>query len=320
MEIILIGIQELHLFKFDVGKFNSFPGIKRTVNNGAGAQVLELDLNGGLLRRSSLIKLNTTEQIAADLNRHACLNIINWNSHRKNSIPAPPSLFKLGRRARLRRTGLTAFFKLGRMGTMLIKVLVIITGSYLLGSLPFGYLIAKLKKVDIRKHGSGNIGATNVFRTLGPVAGLAVFLLDLLKGTVSILLAQHLTQNPWLIVLAAAAAVLGHTFPVFLKFKGGRGAATGLGVLLGVAPDIFLAAFIIVALIIWITRYVSLASIITPVLVTLAFFLLNRPLPYSLVAALVTILIIIRHIPNIKRLLAGTESKIGAPSAGPRKE
>ncbi|MFH1576603.1 MAG: glycerol-3-phosphate 1-O-acyltransferase PlsY [Candidatus Margulisiibacteriota bacterium] len=194
---------------------------------------------------------------------------------------------------------------------MSTNILLVMVAAYLLGSIPFGYLIARIWNIDIRRKGSGNIGATNVFRTIGPLAGSLVFLLDLLKGALPVLLAKQLTANPWLVILVGIATVLGHTYPIFLKFKGGRGAATGLGFLLAVAPDIFIGALILVILIILLTRYVSLASIITSPLVTLAFFLLKRPLPYGLIAALVSVIIILRHIPNIKRLLAGTESRIG---------
>ncbi|MFH1683294.1 MAG: glycerol-3-phosphate 1-O-acyltransferase PlsY [Candidatus Margulisiibacteriota bacterium] len=219
----------------------------------------------------------------------------------------PPSLFKL-------RTSLTSFFKLGKMGQVTINIFLAIIFAYLLGSIPFGYIIPRIWNIDIRRYGSGNIGATNVLRTIGPVAGTIVFVLDLLKGAAAVFLAQQATQNPWLIILAGSAAVLGHTFPVFLKFKGGKGAATGLGFLLAVAPDIFLGALIIVILIVLITHYVSLASMITTILVTIAFYILKRPLPYVLVSGLISILITIRHIPNIKRLRKGTEPKIGKSS------
>jgi glycerol-3-phosphate acyltransferase PlsY len=194
---------------------------------------------------------------------------------------------------------------------MNILALLVILLGYLLGSIPFGYLIPKIYNVDIRRAGSGNIGATNVLRTLGPLAGVIVFTLDLAKGAAPVILAQQVTNNHWLIVSAGAAAILGHTFSVFMKFKGGRGAATGLGVLLAVAPDIFLAALVLVALIILITRYVSVASITVPVLVTAAFYMLKRPFPYFVMAGLAALLIILRHIPNIKRLLARTEPRIG---------
>jgi len=192
-----------------------------------------------------------------------------------------------------------------------VKLIILLISAYLIGSIPFGYLIAKIQNIDIRKFGSGNIGATNVFRPLGPVPGSIVFALDMLKGTMPVSLAINLGLNPWLVILTGIMAVVGHTYPIYLNFKGGKGAATGLGILLGIAPDIFVAALLIAALIVYASRYVSLASIITPVLVTILFFSLKRPLAYSLAAALITIIIIGRHVPNIKRLLNGTENKIG---------
>ncbi|MFH1826778.1 MAG: glycerol-3-phosphate 1-O-acyltransferase PlsY [bacterium] len=190
-------------------------------------------------------------------------------------------------------------------------VIIWLAIAYLLGAIPFGYLIARLQNIDIRRFGSGNIGATNVFRTLGPVPGIIVFGLDLLKGTLATHLVMQATPNPWLIIGGGALAVVGHSFPIFLNFKGGRGAATALGVVLAIAPDIFLAAAIVAATIIYITKYVSLGSMTTAVFVTGTLIYFQRPLPYSLVSALITALIIYRHIPNIKRLRAGTERKIG---------
>ncbi|MDI6731632.1 MAG: glycerol-3-phosphate 1-O-acyltransferase PlsY [Candidatus Margulisbacteria bacterium] len=183
--------------------------------------------------------------------------------------------------------------------------------SYLLGSIPFGYLIARYKKIDIRQHGSGNIGATNVFRTMGTNAGLIVFVLDMLKGTVAVYISMLVSLNPWFIILGGFAAVIGHSFSIFLNFTGGRGVATGLGFLLGVAPDVFVFAFLFAVLVIYVTRYVSVASILTAILVTFALIILGRPLPYCLIAVVVTAIIIYRHIPNIKRLMNGTELKIG---------
>ncbi|MFH1361858.1 MAG: glycerol-3-phosphate 1-O-acyltransferase PlsY [bacterium] len=193
---------------------------------------------------------------------------------------------------------------------MQTKILLLIVSAYLLGGIPFGLLIAKLWKVDIRTEGSGNIGATNVFRTIGPLPGILVFVLDLLKGFAPVYFAIQTTANHWLIILIGATAIVGHTYPLFLKFKGGKGAATGLGVLLAIAPDIFAGAVITAFIIIYLTRYVSVGSIITVLLVTSAFVVLDKPLPYSLICLIVAILIIIRHIPNIKRLIAGKENKI----------
>lgn len=198
----------------------------------------------------------------------------------------------------------------GRMKSVNTQILLILGLSYLIGSIPFGYIIARIWNIDIRRHGSGNIGATNVFRTLGPFPGVLVFALDLLKGALAIYLISLITNRPEIIILAGLCAIIGHTFPIFLKFKGGRGAATGLGVLLGIAPEIFLAAIVVAILIIVITRYVSLASIITPILITIAFILFKKPLPYTIVVGLVAGLIVFRHIPNMKRLLNRTENRI----------
>jgi glycerol-3-phosphate acyltransferase PlsY len=192
-----------------------------------------------------------------------------------------------------------------------ISIILSILGAYLAGSLPFGYLIPKTLGTDIRRHGSGNVGATNVFRVMGPLPGSIVFALDLAKGALPVFWMQAVTSDPWLVMLAGLAAVLGHTFSLFLRFKGGRGAATGLGVLLAISPEIFVGALAFAAVVIAVSRYVSLASIMTPPLITLAFVLFNKPLPYTIVAGLLSCLIILRHIPNIKRLRRGTESRIG---------
>jgi len=197
-----------------------------------------------------------------------------------------------------------------------MKIILIILLSYLLGSIPFGVVIASLFRIDITKHGSGNIGATNVMRTLGIVPGSIVLILDLLKGTLATGLAMTVLKDPLLVIICGLAAILGHMFSVFLKFKGGKGAAVGLGVLLAIAPDIFLFTTILTIIIVSISRYVSLASIIGPVITTLLLFIFDRPLPYSIASALVAVLMLYKHIPNIKRLLAGTENKIGSKKNG----
>ncbi|MFA6549040.1 MAG: glycerol-3-phosphate 1-O-acyltransferase PlsY [Candidatus Margulisiibacteriota bacterium] len=184
--------------------------------------------------------------------------------------------------------------------------------SYLIGSIPFGLLIGKLKGIDIRQHGSGNIGATNVFRTLGPRLGTLVFILDLLKGAVPVWIALSLTPQHWPVIAAGAAAIIGHSFPIFLKFKGGKGVATGLGVLLAIAPDIFAVALVSAIIVIFISRYVSVGSMFTAVLIALLFWFWHKPLSYCLAVTLLTGLVLLRHVPNIKRLQHGTEPKIGA--------
>ena len=192
-----------------------------------------------------------------------------------------------------------------------MKIILIILISYLLGSIPFGVVIASLFRIDITKHGSGNIGATNVLRTLGAAPGAIVLTLDLLKGTLATYIGIIVLKDPLLVILCGLAAILGHMFSVFLKFKGGKGAAVGLGVLLAIAPDIFIFTVILTIIIVAVSRYVSLASIIGPIITTLLLIVFGRPLPYSIASALVAILMIYKHIPNIKRLLAGTENRIG---------
>ena len=193
----------------------------------------------------------------------------------------------------------------------IIVVLVVLTLGYLLGSIPFGAIISLLYKVDITKAGSGNIGATNVLRTLGVLPAIIVFSLDLLKGFLAVYLAIIVLRDPVLILLAGVAAILGHMFSIFLKFKGGRGAATGLGVLLGITPWVFLFAVILAAIIIGFTRYVSLASIIVPLCSAALMLYLGKPMPYVAATAIIAVLIIVKHVPNIRRLLSGTERKVG---------
>ena len=183
--------------------------------------------------------------------------------------------------------------------------------GYLLGSIPFGYAISKLYNIDIRQKGSGNIGATNVTRTLGFKIGILVFILDLLKGSLALLIAYQYTMDPIEITLVAISAIFGHMFPVFLGFKGGKGSAIGLGILLVIAPDIFIFTMLFAILVMLITRYVSMASILGAFCVVVLMFLFQKPLTYTLLSMLALILSIIKHKENIKRLINGTERKIG---------
>jgi glycerol-3-phosphate acyltransferase PlsY len=195
------------------------------------------------------------------------------------------------------------------------QLLLALVAGYLLGSIPTGYLIGKIWNIDIRRYGSGNIGATNILRIIGPFPGTLVFLLDLSKGLLAVIIAQQVFNSPLFVVLTGLAAILGNMYSVFLQFQGGRGVATGSGVLLGIAQDIFLAALIFAILVIFLTRYVSLASLLTPIFVAAAFFLLKRPLPYTLAAGAASLFIIARHLPNIQRLLNKSEPRIGETNA-----
>jgi glycerol-3-phosphate acyltransferase PlsY len=192
--------------------------------------------------------------------------------------------------------------------------------AYLLGAIPFGFLLVKLTSgADIRAVGSGGTGATNVTRKAGKGAGVLTLILDALKGAAAVWLAQSLTTNAWVIAFAGFLAVIGHCFPVWLRFKAGKGVATGLGVFLVLAPLAVLLAVVLFVLIVWRTRYISLGSIGAAAFVPLAVVLLHNlraPLPdfAPVVAALCasSAVIIAKHHENIQRLLAGKENKFGA--------
>jgi acyl phosphate:glycerol-3-phosphate acyltransferase len=210
---------------------------------------------------------------------------------------------------------------------MPLATLLIAAAAYLLGSIPTGYLLVRLfRHQDIRSVGSGNIGATNVLRSGGKGLGAATFLLDMLKGSVSVL-AGALLAAAFLPILthrdaqalAALFAVLGHIFPVWLGFRGGKGVATGFGVFLVAAPWAALAAITVFAAVLALSRYVSLASILGAASFPVFAFFLNRMQagggrsPFFIaVQAAVALLIIAKHHQNIRRLFAGTESRIGA--------
>lgn len=187
---------------------------------------------------------------------------------------------------------------------------------YFLGAIPFGLIIGKLVRgIDIRDYGSGNIGATNALRILGPGPGACVFILDIAKGFAAVFLCDNVLGMSHLAVVAGAMlSILGHTFSVFLKFKGGKGVATSLGVIVGMDPVIALVAFIGWALIVATTRYISLASIVVALSVPLQMvFWKSRcvPVEYQILAGVAALAILIKHTSNIKRLMNGTESKFG---------
>ncbi len=185
--------------------------------------------------------------------------------------------------------------------------------AYLLGAVPFGYLIAKRAHGgDIRASGSGSIGATNVMRSVGRGAGLATLLLDVAKGFAAVELAKLLSHDePRTVIIASIAAIVGHIFPVFLKFRGGKGVATGVGVFLAIAPKAVLAVLVVWAIVVAIWRYVSLGSILGTAAFPLCAYLIYRP---PLEAALGMIagatLIVLKHWSNIERLVAGTERRL----------
>ncbi|MFY9583888.1 MAG: glycerol-3-phosphate 1-O-acyltransferase PlsY [Candidatus Acidiferrales bacterium] len=188
--------------------------------------------------------------------------------------------------------------------------------AYLLGSIPFGFLLSKLRGIgDIRRTGSGNIGAANVTRVAGPAAGLMTLLLDAGKGYLAVWLAARVTgEDATAMVVAAVAAILGHLFPVWLGFRGGRGVATGVGVFLPVCWTAVLAALVIWLIVVLFWQYVSLGSVTAAASLPLLIYLLYAPghaPPHviSVGATLAAVLIVVRHRPNIERLIAGTEPR-----------
>ncbi|HZK18991.1 MAG TPA: glycerol-3-phosphate 1-O-acyltransferase PlsY [Clostridia bacterium] len=193
-----------------------------------------------------------------------------------------------------------------------MKSVLVIVASYIIGSIPIGYLVATyLKGIDISKYGSGNIGATNIWRTLGPVAGTGVFAGDVLKGVVAVTLAKPI--SPEIVVLAAFAVLAGHSWSVFLGFKGGKAIATGFGVILSIAVIPALIAIPIWGGIVAITGYVSLGSIIAAVSVPIMMIFLKSPWQYVLTALVLVAIALYRHKDNIKRLLNGTENRFNTP-------
>lgn len=198
---------------------------------------------------------------------------------------------------------------------------IIAAVSYLLGSIPFGYLLVRIfRGEDVRQSGSGNIGATNVSRK-SPGLGVATLILDALKGFVAVALAYRLCaqvsgHKPYqAMAIAALLAVLGHIFPMWLKFRGGKGVATGLGSFVLIAPKAVLIAAIIFVVTIVISRHVSLGSIVAVATFPIAAWIIGRafiPPAALIMMSLASLLIIAKHHENIRRLLSGTENRIGA--------
>lgn len=194
------------------------------------------------------------------------------------------------------------------MSLVYVKVLLL---SYLIGSIPNAIIVGKLwKGIDVREHGSGNIGATNVFRVLGAGPGLLVLFLDAVKGSLGVYFGLLWLGEGWGSVLGGIMAIVGHNWPLWLKFKGGRGVATGLGVIATIVPKITLIVLGVFIVIVYITRYVSLGSILCAALVPLLMILFREPLPYLIFGFVAGSFVIIRHWENMQRLWKGTELKI----------
>ena len=212
---------------------------------------------------------------------------------------------------------------------LMILYLIVAAEAYLLGSIPFGYLLVRIfRGEDIRQTGSGNIGATNVARSGAKGLGIATLVLDALKGALAVWLATLIAESKYnlcgdfiqhpcapalrLMAVAALCAVLGHVFPVWLRFKGGKGVATALGVFCVLFPKAILVALAIFIVVVAVTRYVSLGSILGAIAFPVAaYFIQNADWLSLVLASGVSLIIILKHHQNIRRLLSGTENRFG---------
>jgi len=193
-----------------------------------------------------------------------------------------------------------------------LNEILLLIGAYLLGSVPTGLLLAKALGVNIREAGSGNIGATNVYRTIGRKLGILTLVGDCLKGLIPVLIAKWLDLPDVWVAAIGLAALLGHVFTIFLGFKGGKGVATALGVFLGTSPLSVLVAIVVFALVLYIWRYVSLASIVAAALIPGIVRILGGKPEFILMSLAIAAVVIFRHRENIARLKNGTESKFKA--------
>jgi acyl phosphate:glycerol-3-phosphate acyltransferase len=196
-----------------------------------------------------------------------------------------------------------------------LELVIPVAAGYLIGAIPSGVLVGRLRGIDPRDSGSGRTGTTNAIRTLGPRWAAAVALLDVAKGVVSVLVGGALGPEPWAGPLAGVAAVIGHVRSIFIGFGGGRGVATGGGAMLVLAPLAVLASLPEFALVVWRTRFVSLGSMLASVTVALVAAALYAVgwvgIEVVVAAALISAVVVLAHADNVQRLLAGTERRIG---------
>ncbi len=191
------------------------------------------------------------------------------------------------------------------------ETILLIILAFILGSIPFGVIIAKLKGIDLKQTGSGNIGATNVLRTMGKGSAVLTLLGDVLKGSIAVLIGKYLSVGPLYEGIIGLSSILGHNFSLFLKFRGGKGVATSIGVLLIYSPKTAILTLIIWLLTALITKYSSLGAIVSFGFLPLNIAIFDYSSSKLIIAVMITLLILIRHTGNIERLLKGTERKIG---------
>ena len=189
--------------------------------------------------------------------------------------------------------------------------IVLVIFGYLLGAIPIGYVVGRAFGVDVRQVGSGNIGTANVLRAAGKWAAVLTLFGDMLKGLIPVIVARGLVGSEWLHAAVALAAIAGHCWPVFLRFKGGKAVATGAGTSIGLAPVVGLGLFAFWWAVVLLSRYTSLGAIAVMVVSPFAFALTGQPLPYVLYTLVGGALVLYRHRENARALMKGTERKVG---------
>jgi len=197
----------------------------------------------------------------------------------------------------------------------MLKVYFLFVISFLIGSIPFGYVICRIfKKIDIRKFGSGNIGATNVYRVCGGFLGITVLILDILKGFIPVFISKNIFHFPSLIsVITGLLTIFGHIFSIFLKGRGGKGVATSFGVIIGLFPLSALSSFILWFIILLISHIVSVASIIAGFFLPIFIYLFYKDISLTIFGIIIFFFIVYTHRENIKRLKKGKENRIILP-------
>jgi glycerol-3-phosphate acyltransferase PlsY len=197
-----------------------------------------------------------------------------------------------------------------------MTVVLLILCGYILGSIPTGYLVGRAFGVDVRRVGSGNIGTANVLRAAGKWPAVLTLVGDMMKGLIPVVIARLVTENVWVHAAVGLAAVVGHCWPVFLRFKGGKAVATGAGTSIGLAPLVGLGLFAFWWAVVLVSRYTSLGAIAVMVVSPFVFLLTGQPLAYVLYTIVGGALVLWRHRENARALLAGTERKVGQKAEG----
>jgi glycerol-3-phosphate acyltransferase PlsY len=195
-----------------------------------------------------------------------------------------------------------------------VEEIAAVAWGYLAGSLPLSYLLARRRGIDLRRSGSGSVGAANVLRTSGVVNAVVAMMLDAAKGAIAVLVAMRLSNGPATPVAAGLAAVIGHSYPVWLRFRGGKGVATSAGVFLVFAPLAVMIAGAAFAIVVFVTHYISVGSIVGAITLAVAVVLLDAPTEVSIGAAAAVLIVLLRHRGNLARLYAGNERRIGERS------